>query len=358
MAGRAESEDLASLLADALRPRFGPGTRVAEVRKLSGGASRQTISFDVVGADGAANGATEALILRRDPPGVREPEDGADVIGHRLGRTHEGQVLQAAAAAGARVPEVVALLDRSSPLGEGIIMRRIEGEALGHRIVRRPDLARARAGLARQCGRELALIHALPTDGLAFLAAMPADAHLEHYRRILHRLGAVEPGLEYGFRWLAERLELAGGRKCLVHGDFRNGNLIVGPDGLRAVLDWEIAHVGNPLCDLGWICIRSWRYGVTGKRVGGFGDVDELLAGYQEAGGPAVAPEALEWWEIFGCLRWAVMCNMMGFGHLGGDYVSVERAAIGRRSAETEYDLFKLLAVAEAGLEKGRAPCP
>ena len=69
-----------------------------------------------------------------------------------------------------------------------------------------------------------------------------------------------------------------------MHGDFRHGNLIIGPDGVRAVLDWELAHTGDPMEDLGWICVNSWRFGEIDKPVGGFGTREELFAGYEAAG--------------------------------------------------------------------------
>ena len=78
-----------------------------------------------------------------------------------------------------------------------------------------------------------------------------------------------------------------------MHGDFRHGNLIIGPDGVRAVLDWELAHLGDPMEDLGWICVNSWRFGEIDKPVGGFGTREELFAGY-EAAGRRVDPERVE----------------------------------------------------------------
>jgi aminoglycoside phosphotransferase (APT) family kinase protein len=128
----------------------------------------------------------------------------------------------------------------------------------------------------------------------------------------------------------------------LVHGDFRNGNLIVGADGLRAVLDWELAHIGDPLEDLGWLCVKSWRFG-SPHRVGGFGDVDQLLDAYAQASGRRIDPQALSWWEVMGTLRWGIICILQAANHLSGAVRSVELAAIGRRVCEVENDLLLLL---------------
>ncbi len=128
-----------------------------------------------------------------------------------------------------------------------------------------------------------------------------------------------------------------------MHGDFRTGNFIVGPEGLRAVLDWELAHLGDPVEDLGWFCVKSWRFGNVDRRAGGFGTAEELLAVYADASGRTVDPAHLHFWEVFGTLKWGVICEMQTFSHLNGLVRSVELAALGRRVAEQEWDLLELL---------------
>jgi hypothetical protein len=132
-----------------------------------------------------------------------------------------------------------------------------------------------------------------------------------------------------------------------LHGDFRMGNLLVGPDGLRAVLDWELAHSGDPAEDLGWLCAPAWRFGGAGH-VGGFGDVQELLDVYAAAGGEVIDPQRLEWWLVYATVKWATICAMQASSHLSGASRSVELAAIGRRVCESEWDLFVLLGLAPA----------
>jgi aminoglycoside phosphotransferase (APT) family kinase protein len=118
----------------------------------------------------------------------------------------------------------------------------------------------------------------------------------------------------------------------------------VGPDGVRGVLDWELAHLGDPMEDLGWICVNSWRFGEIDRPVGGFGTREELFAGYAEAGGGAVDPERVRFFEVLGTLKWGIMCMTMYSIFRAGADRSVERAAIGRRSSETEIDLLALIA--------------
>jgi hypothetical protein len=151
-------------------------------------------------------------------------------------------------------------------------------------------------------------------------------------------------------RWLEAHRPEAGPR-VTAHGDFRCGNLLVGPEGLRGVLDWELAHAGDPGEDIGWLCAPAWRFGGAGE-VGGFGSVDDLLAAYASAGGDPVGRDRVHWWQVYATVKWAAICAMQASAHLGGSTRSVELAAIGRRICESEWDLFVLLGIAPS------APAP
>ncbi|MCZ7536766.1 MAG: phosphotransferase family protein [Acidimicrobiia bacterium] len=163
------------------------------------------------------------------------------------------------------------------------------------------------------------------------------------YRDLTDLFGEPHPAFELGLRWLGENPPPQRADPCLVHGDYRNGNFIVGPDGVRSVLDWELAHLGDPVEDLGWLCVKSWRFGVNDRVVGGFGDVDELLDAYERAGGARPDIDTLRYWIVFGTLKWGVICIAQAFTHLQGFVTSVELATLGRRVAETEWDLLSLL---------------
>jgi hypothetical protein len=120
------------------------------------------------------------------------------------------------------------------------------------------------------------------------------------------------------------------------------GNLLVGPEGLRGVLDWELAHGGDPAEDIGWLCAPAWRFGGSGD-VGGVGSVDELLAAYESAGGGRIDPATVHWWQVYATVKWATICALQASAHLSGATRSVELAAIGRRVCESEWDLCALL---------------
>jgi aminoglycoside phosphotransferase (APT) family kinase protein len=307
---------------------------VGGLRRLSGGASRETWELE---ADG------RPLILQRARPG--------GVSSAAL--TTEVELLRAAGSAGVPVPAVVlsggevdgdedgnhygdaGLLGRS-----WMVVERIEGETIPRRILRDAEYESARPLLTAQCGRALAAVHSIDRERVS---GLDATDQFERFRELLDAMEEPHPAFELGFRWL-ERNRPPRRADTVVHGDFRNGNLVVGPDGLRAVLDWELAHLGDPLEDLGWLCVRAWRFGAA-PRVGGFGEVDELVAAYESAPGSpgTVNRDALAWWEAMGTLKWGVMCMLQAATHLSGTVRSVELAAIGRRVCEVEHDLLLLL---------------
>jgi aminoglycoside phosphotransferase (APT) family kinase protein len=309
---------------------------IEHLRRVPGGASRETWAFDA----SFDHGPPRELILRRDP--------GRTSVGSD--RALEFRVLQAAHAAGVPVPKVLWLGDDPAILeGRFFIMERITGETLARRLLREPAYEGAREVMTGQLGEILARIHAVPIDDQALEGlpgardtAHPAAAELGRYEQ-LYRTLAPEPHpvIEYGLRWLAARLPPSR-RRVLVHGDYRIGNVLFGPEGVRVVLDWEQAHVGDPMEDLGWMCVRAWRFG-SARPVGGIGERDEFFRAYERGGGETVDSEVVRFWEALGDLKWAVICIAQAKTYLDGGVKSVELASIGRRTAEAEYDLLELV---------------
>jgi aminoglycoside phosphotransferase (APT) family kinase protein len=290
---------------------------------MSGGASRETWSFDAIAPDGSR---TE-LVLRRDPPG-RPSEPGA------LAR--ESAAIGAAATAGLAAPDVLLVSSDGADTGAtGMVMRRVAGETIARRILRDEQYAAARGLLGRQLAEFAAGLHALEVP-LAF----PRPDPLAQLRQQLDFFGRPSEVFELALDWLVAHPP-PDREPVLLHGDFRLGNLVVGPDGLRAVLDWELTHVGNPVEDLGWLCVKAWRFG-SALPVAGVGTRADLLAAYHAAGGD-IGPVELRWWETLGTLRWGVICMTQAWAHLSGAHRSVELAAIGRRVCEQEWDLLQLL---------------
>lgn len=317
----------------ALAPRLlAGGNDIDGLKRLSGGASQETWAFCVTGPE-----SVRPLILRRAPGGGGEARNST-----AIGLPTEARLIAAAVAAGVPAPGVAHVCRDEDGLGEAFIMERVEGETIARKILRDDTYSKARPRLAADCGQALSGIHGIDTALLPELPESFGTDQIGRYEEIYRDFDAPRPIFELAIQWLRTNAPrpLA---PVLVHGDFRLGNLMVDADGLAAVLDWELAHIGDPREDIAWACINSWRFGVPEKRVGGFGDLPDLLEAYANAGGPEIAKSEIDWWEMLGSLKWGIMCMIMYEAFRTGADPSVERAAIGRRVSETEIDLVNLL---------------
>ncbi len=314
-------DELAERLQDLLRRELDdPSLEVGGLRRLTGGASRETWAFEAAG---------DRFILQRERTG--SPRTGAMAV--------EASMLRAAAGAGVPVAPLVSASGEPGDLGAGYLVSRfVDGETIARKILRDDQFATARPRLAADCGRALAAIHSIPTDAVPDLQRTDQVAQ---YRQVLDDFGDPHPTFEHAFRWLEANRPPSSG-DAVVHGDFRLGNLMVGPEGLEAVIDWELAHIGDPMEDLGWLCTRAWRFG-SPLPVGGVGSYEQLFDAYADASGRPVDRDVARWWEVLGTLKWGIMCIMQARAHLEGMSRSMELAAIGRRVCENEHDLLLLL---------------
>jgi aminoglycoside phosphotransferase (APT) family kinase protein len=308
-------------LAEVLRPVIGE-VAIENLNALTGGASRTTWAFDAVGK------GRQALILRTGPP---------DDI--HAGMELEASVQQRAAAAGAPVPHILAADNSPAALGNPyLICNAIAGETIVRRIHRTLDDT-GRDRLLRQCAEALAAIHRADPDGIG----LASTEQLAEWRDRLDEMGDTTATFEWAFRWLAAHRPPPTPPR-LVHGDFRMGNLIVDENGLAAVLDWELVHIGEIYEDLAWFCIRAWRFGAPeALGAGGLGSVEGFLSAYEDAARSVVDRDAFRWHLTVATLRWGVICRFQAERHLSGQTRSVELAAIGRRVSETEWDVLDLL---------------
>ena len=321
-----DSAGLARALPAVLEPVLGQPPGIENLRTLTGGASRHTWAFDAVtGTD------RHALILRTGVTGDAN-----------AGMELEARVQRAAAAAGAPVPHVLAADDSDDLLGSPfLICATIEGETIVRRIQRRlDDVGRNR--LLDQCAHALACIHRSRTDDPALYSGDPLDP----WRLRLDEIGDTTATFEWAFRWLDRHRPTSpsGEPEVLVHGDFRMGNLIVDHDGLAAVLDWELVHLGQPYDDLSWFCVRAWRFGAPATLgAGGLGSVEDFLHAYERAAERTIDRTVFRWWLVLATLRWGIICRLQAQRHLSGQSRSVELATIGRRVCENEWDLLDLI---------------
>jgi aminoglycoside phosphotransferase (APT) family kinase protein len=321
-----ESPRLAALVESRLESVYGTRCRVESLRSLPGGASRElwAVHVDITGQ------GTTHLVLRRDPPAEPRPDEIAQ----------EANAIRAAGAHGVPVPKVIdwssdpAVLD--APY---LLMTFVNGETIARRILRDEHFAHARPVLTGQLGRAAAAIHKVPASSVP---AIPERDALAALRDRYEATGVRRAVLELAFQWLEANRPPKPPQPTLVHGDYRLGNVIVDDRGLAAVLDWELTHLGDPMEDLGYLSIRAWRFGGP-KPVAGIGDFHELFAAYADESGIWPDPDVVHWWQVEGTLFWGVICLYQANRHLTGTTRSVEFAAIGRRVAEQEFDLLRML---------------
>jgi aminoglycoside phosphotransferase (APT) family kinase protein len=295
---------------------------------IPGGASRETWLVE---------GDERRWVLRRDPEGSVSLVPIED----------EYALISTALAAGVPVPQPLAFEPAGGRLGTAaMLMSYIGGTSVAPRILRKPEFETARSRLTTQLAEALARIHAIDPSGLDTILPQPdsdpALGQIAVWERQLDEIGESLPTVELGLRWLrANAPEPPEPR--LVHGDFRLGNFIVDNHGLAAVIDWELAHLGDPAEDIGWLCIRSWRFGNDDRPVGGVGGLDEFISAYEAAGGAPVDRERVRYWEAFGNVKWAIICARQAHDHLTGVRRSHELASLGRRVCEPEWDLLRLI---------------
>ncbi len=312
----------------------GHGAALRDVKPLHGGACQENFRVDV-----DVDGCALRLALRSDAP---------TSLPGSIRRAEEYVVIAAAVSAGVKTPTARWLTPGLlRPKSDAYFLDWAQGEAIGRRVVRNPELEAARAKLPGELAQSLARLHRVtPTSGhaLPFIAPPrgPARAALDDLRAMLDRLPGAMPSVELALRWLEARLPDQE-EVVLVHGDFRTGNFLVTPGGLSAVLDWEFSHLGSPYEDLAWLSVRDWRFSRLDRPIGGFASRAAFYEAYQRESGRAVDLAQLHWWEICGNLRWAVGSVYQGERYLSGEQRDLELIAIARRSVEMEFEALRLI---------------
>jgi aminoglycoside phosphotransferase (APT) family kinase protein len=285
-----------------------------EVRPLAGGASRDLWLISC---------AERLWVLRRDPVGETP----------QTSRESEFRVQSAAYAAGVPVPRPITFGDFGTP---GMIMEHVAGESIPRRVLRG-----GHAGVVRQLGEALAALRGADLAPLVELSPPPSDPSTAAIAAVRGQLEGSEealPALELGLRWLGvNRLDAAA--TGVVHGDMRLGNFIVDEHGLKAIIDWEFWHLGDPVEDLAWLCARPWRFGNDDKPAAGLGSIGELLEGFAEE----IDPARLLWWEVISQVKWGAYCARQAALRRDGAHESLERTVLARRVAEAEWDMLELI---------------
>jgi len=320
-------DEIVDKLTVAVQQRFGKNASIENISIATLGASNRTLLFDLL------EGPTRRRLVLRQ-------ETVKSEFSPFISTADQYRILKVVYSHDLPIPEPIFELEARDDLDNGFVVACVEGETLPKTLLSDPTLATARKRFAAQSGEILARLHAIDPAEVAFLEATsdsidPLAAQVARYEGY----GNCFPGLEVGIRWLENNRPAISQRK-FIHGEYRNGNVILGPDGIRAVLDWECAHIGSAMEEFGWLCMRSWRYGEIDKPVGGFGPRLELYRAYEANGGELVDEDAVRWWEIFATFRWAVINMMQIDGHMSGVRRSLPFACCGRNIAMVEYDML------------------
>jgi aminoglycoside phosphotransferase (APT) family kinase protein len=317
-----------------LKAARGEDVQVVAMAPLAGGACQDMHRVELQTSQGPVR-----LVLR---------SDARRSLPASIGLREEFSVVEAARAAGVPTPAV-------HHLSEGLVrpgawayfMDWVDGEAIGRRVVKAQELSAARKRLPTQLAQALARIHTVtprahPNLFLRPLPERPVQGGLAFVRGMLDALQEPHPELEYVFQWLAANTPHDAG-VCLIHGDFRTGNFLVTQEGLAAVLDWEFARWGTPAEDIGWLCVRDWRFGQNSLPAGGLATREAFLEAYARASGTEVSRRALHWWEVMGNVRWAAGSIHQGERYLSGEESDLEYMAIARRAPEMAWEALRLL---------------
>jgi aminoglycoside phosphotransferase (APT) family kinase protein len=293
--------DLSQRLEAYLRHKLeAPDLTVANLARIPGGASRETYRFRA-----RYGGQDRGLILRRDPP--------ASLI--ETERTTEYRAYEAFHGLGLPVPEPIALELDSKPLERPFfIMEEVENCQTGS--IMSPDPFGAhREKIGRQFYTVMGKIAAAdPRD----VGLSDFDGETDIHDVAMHEVARWEkvvdederepqPIVRAALRWLRRNPPPPAQKISVVHGDYRTGNFLVDDDGnIRAILDWEMSHLGDPLEDLAWAIDPLWSGGNVALP-GGMLPRDEAIAVWEKASGLKAEPKALHWWEIFASLKGAAI---------------------------------------------------
>ncbi|HZP58002.1 MAG TPA: phosphotransferase family protein [Dehalococcoidia bacterium] len=327
----------------AVRAVFGEDSVTGEPAKLAGGAMH-----DSWGVDARADGSTRQLVVRVSPAGRAD---------HAKTR-REFAALRVAHARGIRCPEPIAVGECET--GEDyLVMARGAGDTNPRQLLGSERYAETRANIIGQLAQDLARIHGITASDVDDAPGMRAPAAredaLRYERRLtedLYRTVLLDPhpAIDWAFRWIDRAIatiDAPARPHCLVHGDFRIGNMLYDEHGLTSILDWEGVHIGEPEEDVAWLCTRVWRFNRPDLEAGGIAPREDWLRAYEQASGRSLDRARVAAWEVLQNIRWAQITMMQARAHLDGHTTSHELAAIGRRTAETELEILRLAGVAD-----------
>jgi aminoglycoside phosphotransferase (APT) family kinase protein len=261
----------------------------------------------------------------------------------------EASVRELAESAGVPVPHIHHVCTDESVLGGPFFISiAVEGETVPRRVLRLIEQHDNLGSLiTRQIGTALADLHSIPESNaprtlLPDSGLGPIAHALSQVDEGLSELLTPSPAFSFCARWLERNAPIEPAWSTIVHSDVRNGNIIVGQDGLRAILDWEGSRIGDRMEDLAWTTQRMWRFREDHLPIGGFGTINDLRTAYLERGGEW-DDDRFHWWRVLLTVRWGLGMAGQSRSHLDGSFVSIVMSASARRMAELEFDALQLL---------------
>ena len=297
---------------------------------------------DLIPLTGGASADINRIILANNEELIVRRSILEDKAVMAIPKSLEAKIQKIVKAQGAPVPKILLEFSEGNEIGEGYVMEAVSGETIPRKILKDKNYESIKNKLPFEIGKSLAQIHQTKLDQLQDLEQITFSESLNKLFMIYQSFKQPQPVFDLAFKWL-ENQNLIDYDKVLVHGDYRFGNFIISEEKLESIIDWELAHIGNPMEDLGWLCVRSWRFGNVRKRVAGLGDIEDLVSGYESNSKIKIDISQLDLWQLYGSLKWGIICMVQTFAHLSGAVNSLEKAAIGRRVSETEFDLMNMI---------------
>ncbi|HKQ83378.1 MAG TPA: phosphotransferase family protein [Steroidobacteraceae bacterium] len=264
-----------------------PGLRLAGYSFISGGHSKFTAKINLTGG----RSVPDSVIMRADASGTY---GGVSVV-------DEYRVLQVLHRNGVKVPKPLAVDESGKAFGARMMLvEAMPGEGIGHMF----NLPAPNVAVARDVATQLARLHRIPVtefgdkiDGAQLTNQQMALAWIEQSYTTFKALNRASPVYETAFHWLRENVALNDRARTLVHGDYGLNNILIHQDRVSTILDWEFAHIGNPIYDLGYFYFQAeslgpWR---------------EFAAAYEKAGGFVPTQAQLDYAILFAATRLGVM---------------------------------------------------
>lgn len=275
--------------------------RVEDLQRIYGGASRETYRLRLL-YELEGECVERRLILRRDPPGSLIETDRR--IEFAAYRAFFGSVVP--------VPQALWLeLDPAWLDAPFMVMAEVSGFESSPQALVAPPYAQHAERIGRQKWQILGEIARADPTALGLTGVMevvrPEDAwqhELDVWERVLDQ-DSLEPQpiIRAAIRRLRRHPPPPPPQLAVVHGDYRSGNFLFDAEGkIHAILDWEMAHLGDPLEDLAWSINRVWHW-ARDERAGGLLPREEAIAIWERSAGRPVDRQALAWWELFSSVK-------------------------------------------------------